>query len=42
MFVSKFFGGCVPEMVLTPDDRRLVAHVSWELQRYHQLLEKVR
>ncbi|MFN1240444.1 hypothetical protein ACKYVA_22295, partial [Paenibacillus larvae] len=22
--------------------RRLVAHVSWELQRYHQLLEKVR
>uniref|UniRef100_A0A8I6A8E9 methionine--tRNA ligase n=1 Tax=Rattus norvegicus TaxID=10116 RepID=A0A8I6A8E9_RAT len=42
MFVSKFFGGCVPEMVLTHDDRRLVAHVSWELQRYHQLLEKVR
>lgn len=42
MFVSKFFGGCVPEMVLTHDDRRLVAHVSWELQHYHQLLEKVR
>ncbi|XP_052021421.1 methionine--tRNA ligase, cytoplasmic [Apodemus sylvaticus] len=42
MFVSKFFGGCVPEMALTHDDRRLVAHVSWELQRYHQLLEKVR
>ncbi|XP_055973479.1 methionine--tRNA ligase, cytoplasmic isoform X1 [Sorex fumeus] len=41
MFVSKFFGGCVPEMVLTSDDRRLVAHVSLELQHYHQLLEKV-
>lgn len=42
MFVSKFFGGCVPEMVLTHDDRRLLAHISWELQHYHQLLEKVR
>ncbi|ERE90584.1 methionine--tRNA ligase, cytoplasmic isoform X1 [Cricetulus griseus] len=42
MFVSKFFGGCVPEMVLTQDDRRLLAHISWELQHYHQLLEKVR
>lgn len=42
MFVSKFFGGCVPEMVLTHDDKRLLAHISWELQHYHQLLEKVR
>ncbi|KAM5334315.1 methionine--tRNA ligase, cytoplasmic isoform 1-T1 [Glossophaga mutica] len=42
MFVSKFFGGSVPEMVLTPDDQRLLAHVTLELQHYHQLLEKVR
>ncbi|XP_033077430.1 methionine--tRNA ligase, cytoplasmic isoform X1 [Trachypithecus francoisi] len=42
MFVSKFFGGYVPDMVLTPDDQRLLAHVTLELQRYHQLLEKVR
>ncbi|XP_004692670.1 PREDICTED: methionine--tRNA ligase, cytoplasmic isoform X2 [Condylura cristata] len=42
MFVSRFFGGSVPAMVLTSDDRRLLAHVSRELQRYHQLLEKVR
>lgn len=42
MFVSKFFGGHVPEMVLTSDDKRLIAHVTLELQHYHQLLEKVR
>lgn len=42
MFVSKFFGGSVPEMVLTPDDQRLLAHISLELRHYHQLLEKVR
>ncbi|XP_017536286.3 methionine--tRNA ligase, cytoplasmic isoform X2 [Manis javanica] len=42
MFVSKFFGGFVPEMVLTSDDQRLLAHVTLELQHYHQLLEKVR
>uniref|UniRef100_A0A3Q2HZ28 Methionine--tRNA ligase, cytoplasmic n=2 Tax=Equus TaxID=9789 RepID=A0A3Q2HZ28_HORSE len=42
MFVSKFFGGYVPEMVLTSDDQRLLAHVTLELQHYHQLLEKVR
>ncbi|XP_036025426.1 methionine--tRNA ligase, cytoplasmic isoform X1 [Onychomys torridus] len=42
MFVSKFFGGCVPEMALAQEDRRLLAHISWELQHYHQLLEKVR
>uniref|UniRef100_A0A8D2CX50 Methionine--tRNA ligase, cytoplasmic n=1 Tax=Sciurus vulgaris TaxID=55149 RepID=A0A8D2CX50_SCIVU len=42
MFVSKFFGGSVPEMVLTPDDQRLLAHITLELRHYHQLLEKVR
>uniref|UniRef100_A0A286ZP57 Methionine--tRNA ligase, cytoplasmic n=1 Tax=Sus scrofa TaxID=9823 RepID=A0A286ZP57_PIG len=42
MFVSKFFGCFVPEMVLTSDDRRLLAHVTLELQHYHQLLEKAR
>lgn len=42
MFVSKFFGGRVPEMVLTSNDQRLLAHVALELQHYHQLLEKVR
>ncbi|KAF6120225.1 hypothetical protein HJG60_012709 [Phyllostomus discolor] len=42
MFVSKFFGGSVPKMVLTSDDQRLLAHVTLELQHYHQLLEKVR
>nr|XP_020018748.1 methionine--tRNA ligase, cytoplasmic [Castor canadensis] len=42
MFVSKFFGGYVPEMVLTLDDQRLLAHITLELQHYHQLLEKVR
>lgn len=29
-------------MVLTSDDKRLIAHVTLELQHYHQLLEKVR
>ncbi len=42
MFVCKFFGGCVPKMTLTPDDQRLLAHVTLELRQYHQLLEKVR
>ncbi|XP_004481357.1 methionine--tRNA ligase, cytoplasmic isoform X1 [Dasypus novemcinctus] len=42
MFVSKFFGGRVPEMVLIPDDQRLLAHVTMELRHFHQLLEKVR
>ncbi|XP_074021009.1 methionine--tRNA ligase, cytoplasmic isoform X1 [Numenius arquata] len=42
MFVCKFFGGTVPNMVLTPDDKRLLARVTVELRRYHQLLEKVR
>ncbi|KFU89763.1 Methionine--tRNA ligase, cytoplasmic, partial [Chaetura pelagica] len=42
MFVCKFFGGTVPEMVLTLDDKRLLARVTLELHQYHQLLEKVR
>ncbi|XP_062453147.1 methionine--tRNA ligase, cytoplasmic isoform X2 [Rhea pennata] len=42
MFVCKFFGGTVPAMVLTPDDKRLLARVTLELRQYHQLLEKVR
>ncbi|XP_059499902.1 LOW QUALITY PROTEIN: methionine--tRNA ligase, cytoplasmic, partial [Stegostoma tigrinum] len=42
MFVSKFFHGTVPEMELTLEDKWLLVHVSWELQHYNQLLEKVR
>ncbi|NWX08603.1 SYMC protein, partial [Caloenas nicobarica] len=42
MFVCKFFGGTVPNMVLTLDDKRLLARVTLELRQYHQLLEKVR
>ncbi|XP_030324066.1 methionine--tRNA ligase, cytoplasmic [Calypte anna] len=42
MFVCKFFGGTVPSMVLTLDDKRLLARVTLELRQYHQLLEKVR
>ncbi|NWW53673.1 SYMC protein, partial [Pedionomus torquatus] len=42
MFVCKFFGGTVPNMVLTADDKRLLARVTVELRQYHQLLEKVR
>ncbi|OPJ90010.1 methionine--tRNA ligase, cytoplasmic isoform X2 [Patagioenas fasciata] len=42
MFVCKFFGGVVPDMVLTLDDKRLLARVTLELRQYHQLLEKVR
>uniref|UniRef100_A0A8B9IL25 Methionine--tRNA ligase, cytoplasmic n=1 Tax=Anser cygnoides TaxID=8845 RepID=A0A8B9IL25_ANSCY len=42
MFVCKFFGGIVPDMVLTADDKRLLARVTLELRQYHQLLEKVR
>ncbi|PKK16793.1 hypothetical protein A306_00000167, partial [Columba livia] len=41
MFVCKFFGGVVPDMVLTPDDERLLARVTLELRQYHQLLERV-
>ncbi|XP_019346961.2 methionine--tRNA ligase, cytoplasmic isoform X2 [Alligator mississippiensis] len=42
MFVCKFFGGCVPEMELSPDDKRLLARVGLELRHYTQLLDKVR
>ncbi|NP_956370.2 methionine--tRNA ligase, cytoplasmic [Danio rerio] len=42
MFVSKFFDGCVPEMLLNDDDKRLIAQVCWELKQYIQLLDKVR
>uniref|UniRef100_A0A671SDB5 Methionine--tRNA ligase, cytoplasmic n=1 Tax=Sinocyclocheilus anshuiensis TaxID=1608454 RepID=A0A671SDB5_9TELE len=42
MFVSKFFDGCVPEMLLNEDDKRLIAQVRWELKQYIQLLDKVR
>uniref|UniRef100_A0A671PGG8 Methionine--tRNA ligase, cytoplasmic n=1 Tax=Sinocyclocheilus anshuiensis TaxID=1608454 RepID=A0A671PGG8_9TELE len=41
MFVSKFFDGCVPEMLLNEDDNRLIAQVRWELKQYIQLLDKV-
>ncbi|XP_053564162.1 methionine--tRNA ligase, cytoplasmic [Bombina bombina] len=42
MFVQKFFNGCVPEMELIPEDKRLLAQVTAELRQYNQLLEKVR
>lgn len=42
MFVSKFFNGAVPEIVLQDEDKRLIAQVSWELKQYIQLLDKVR
>lgn len=42
MFVSKFFDGCVPEMLLNEDDKRLIAQVCCELKHYITLLDKVR
>ncbi|KTF77417.1 hypothetical protein cypCar_00043710 [Cyprinus carpio] len=42
MFVSKFFDGRVPEMLLNEEDKRLIAQVRWELKQYVQLLDKVR
>lgn len=42
MFVQKFFNGQVPEIELLPEDKRLLAQVTAELQQYNQLLEKVR
>ncbi|KAK7155891.1 hypothetical protein R3I93_010532 [Phoxinus phoxinus] len=42
MFVSKFFDGCVPEMLLNEDDKRLIAQVCWELKQYITLLDKAR
>uniref|UniRef100_A0A8C5SLE4 Methionine--tRNA ligase, cytoplasmic n=1 Tax=Laticauda laticaudata TaxID=8630 RepID=A0A8C5SLE4_LATLA len=41
-FVCKFFGGCVPTMDLTQDDKLLLAHITLELRQYNQLLEKVK
>lgn len=42
MFVCKFFGGTVPDMVLTAEDQRLLARVTLEMRQYQQLMEKVR
>ncbi|XP_018425248.1 PREDICTED: methionine--tRNA ligase, cytoplasmic isoform X3 [Nanorana parkeri] len=42
MFVQKFFNGQVPEIELLPEDKKLLAQVTAELQQYNQLLEKVR
>lgn len=42
MFVTKFFEGCVPAMVLQQEDKKLLALVGWELQQYIQLLDKVK
>uniref|UniRef100_A0A8C6PFE9 Methionine--tRNA ligase, cytoplasmic n=1 Tax=Nothobranchius furzeri TaxID=105023 RepID=A0A8C6PFE9_NOTFU len=42
MFVTKFFEGCVPEMDLQREEKKLLAVVGWELQQYIQLMDKVR
>ncbi|XP_008318853.1 methionine--tRNA ligase, cytoplasmic isoform X2 [Cynoglossus semilaevis] len=42
MFVTKFFDGCVPVMDLQQEDKKLLAMVSWELQHYIQLMDKVK
>ncbi|XP_007907515.2 methionine--tRNA ligase, cytoplasmic [Callorhinchus milii] len=42
MFVTKFFDRLVPEMELNLEDKQLLAQVTWELQQYHQHLEKAR
>ncbi|XP_062401818.1 methionine--tRNA ligase, cytoplasmic isoform X1 [Sardina pilchardus] len=42
MFVSKFFEGCVPQVVLQMEEKRLLAQVGWELKQYIQFLDKVR
>uniref|UniRef100_A0A674MT80 Methionine--tRNA ligase, cytoplasmic n=1 Tax=Takifugu rubripes TaxID=31033 RepID=A0A674MT80_TAKRU len=42
MFVTKFFEGCVPAMVLQQEDKKLLALVAWELQQYIQLMDKVK
>ncbi|CAJ1050404.1 methionine--tRNA ligase%2C cytoplasmic isoform X1 [Xyrichtys novacula] len=42
MFVTKFFDGCVPAMDLQQEDKKLLALVGWELQRYIQLMDKVK
>ncbi|KAK5608807.1 Methionine--tRNA ligase, cytoplasmic, partial [Crenichthys baileyi] len=42
MFVTKFFGGCVPAMELQQEDKKLLAVVGWELQQYIQVMDKVK
>lgn len=42
MFVTKFFDGCVPEMELQQEDKKLLAVVGWELQQYIQLMDRVK
>ncbi|XP_039864387.1 methionine--tRNA ligase, cytoplasmic isoform X1 [Simochromis diagramma] len=42
MFVTKFFEGCVPVMELQEEDKKLLALVSWELQQYIQLMDKIK
>lgn len=42
MFVTKFFEGCVPQMELLQEDKKLLAVVGWELQQYIQLMDKVK
>uniref|UniRef100_A0A665TKN6 Methionine--tRNA ligase, cytoplasmic n=1 Tax=Echeneis naucrates TaxID=173247 RepID=A0A665TKN6_ECHNA len=42
MFVTKFFEGYVPAMELQQEDKKLLALVSWELQQYIQLMDKVK
>ena len=42
MFLEKNFGGIVPEMILSPEDEKLLAEVTKELQDYIKLLEKVK
>lgn len=42
MFVTKFFEGCVPAMVLQQEDKKLLALVGWELQQYIQLMDRVK
>ncbi|XP_053226675.1 methionine--tRNA ligase, cytoplasmic isoform X1 [Podarcis raffonei] len=41
-FVCKFFGGHVPTMELSQDDKSLLVHITLELRQYNQLLEKVK
>ncbi|CAI5765094.1 methionine--tRNA ligase, cytoplasmic isoform X1 [Podarcis lilfordi] len=41
-FVCKFFGGHVPTMELSQDDKCLLVHITLELRQYNQLLEKVK
>lgn len=42
MFVTKFFDGCVPQMELQQEDKKLLAVVGWELQQYIQLMDRVK